>query len=113
MLTRTEPISDFEIVRSIVTWELSVDAITKIHINDLVVLSCREQIVTRVVLCRLAHRVTGLALSSRLLNFTDLIPLVFCVAPHVGKSDLIFFKHLDEAVRFPTDPTFNVALEVR
>ena len=51
MLTCAEPISYLQIVCSIIAWQLSVDAITKIHIDDLVVLSCWEQIVTRVVLC--------------------------------------------------------------
>ena len=112
MLTSTESISNIEVVCSIVAWELSVNAISEVNIDDLIILSSWEHIVTSIVLRCLADRISSPASTSRLLDFSDFVPLVLCVAPHVSKWSLTLLENLDEAVRLAPYFALNLFVEV-
>ena len=113
MLTSTESISNIEVICSIVARKLSVNAISKVNINNLIILSSWEHIVTSVVLRCLTDSISSPARTSRLLDFSDFVPLVLCVAPHIRKWSLTFLENLDEAIRLAPYLALNLSIEVR
>ena len=116
MLSCAEFVCHFEIVRSVVAWKLAVDTVAQIHIDNFVILaSCKECITW--VLDRLPNS-SGSTLSSSLgslswvLDFSDLVPLVFSVTPHEGECRAVFSENLDEAIRLATNFTFDLSFKV-
>lgn len=102
IFSSTEHVCDFEVVRSVVDWQLAENSVSKIDINDFVVLSSWEKLVTW-VLDGGTHTCGGtlsglLGSLSRVLDLTNLVPLVLSVTPHVRERNTIFFKDLDKTV---------------
>ena len=63
--------------------------------------------------CRCTNLASLLSSLSWVLDFTDLIPLIFSVTPHESKCDIVFFENLHEAVRLASNLSLNLCLEVR
>lgn len=101
-LSCAELVRDFRIVCSIIHWQLSEDTVAKVDIDDFVVLTGREESIAWIVGC--GSDPTGITLTgllgslTRILNLTNLVPLVLCITPHVGKSNAILFENLDKAI---------------
>ena len=117
IFSRTEHICDFKVVCSVVDWQLTENSVSKIDIDDFVVLSSWENLVTWVLDCgshTCCSALTSLLGSlSRVLDLANLVPFVFSVTPHIGERCSIFFKDLDKAVRLATNLAFNRRFEVR
>ena len=61
----------------------------------------------------LADSISSPARTCRLLYFSNFVPLVLCVAPHVSKWSLTLLENLDEAVRLAPYFALNLFVEVR
>ena len=116
-LSGAKLVRSFKVVRTVVAGKLSEDTVTKVHIDYLIVLASFKQSITLVV-SRLADS-TGIPLAGLLsglawvLYFSNLVPLTFCVAPHVGVGHIVFAEYLDKAVRLALNLALDRLLEVR
>ena len=101
-LSGAELVGDFRVVGSIVDGQLAEHSIAEVDIDDFVVLACWEESIALIVgrgtdasSASLTGLLGGLAW---VLDLTNLVPFVLCVAPHVGKCNAIFLEDLHETI---------------
>lgn len=116
MLTSTELVSHVGEVGAVVDGKFAEHTVTKVNIDDLVVLASCKYGITSIL--RGLSDTCSISLSrllgslARVLNLTDLVPFVLSVAPHVRKSHIIFLENLDKAIGFALDASFDLFFEV-
>jgi len=100
-------------VSTIIEWQFAHDAITKLHIEHMVILTCLEHGITRVLLGA-AHSTHIRAVIALVLveHFTDLFPFALCHLPHVCLSDCTVFENLDFSFGRAHEFTLNLCLKV-
>jgi hypothetical protein len=117
VLTGAELVRHFQIISSIVARQFTEDAITQIHIDDLVILTCREKLISRIL--NSCTDTSSPALScllsslSRVLDFSNFIPFPLSITPHVSECDAILSENLHKSIGFAAHFSLNFVFEIR